>query len=121
MGNSDFRTDEFVNDIAEDVLGVLRKERFFERLDDIFCPEESGQVRASCGQSFAHSTGILREAGMDSDDIDDVLAVLRSKGGCCDCEVLYNVALESRLKAKYWKARHTQFTSDDPTSNGSIQ
>jgi hypothetical protein len=121
MDNSDFRTDEFVNDIAEDVLGVLRKERFFERLDDLFCPEESGQVRARCGHSFANSTAILCEAGMDSDDIDDVLAVLRSKGGCCDCEVLYNVAGQSRLKAKHWKTCHAQFNDDDPTINTSIQ
>lgn len=117
MDNSNFRTEEFVNDIAEDVLGVLLAQRFFERLDDIFCPEESSRVRARCGHSFANSTGILREAGMDSDDIDDVLAVLRLKGGHCDCEVLYNVAGESRLKAKYWKARHAEFTSDDSTSN----
>jgi hypothetical protein len=25
-------------------------------------------------------------------------------GGCCDCEILYNVAGESRLKSRYWKA-----------------
>jgi hypothetical protein len=46
-----------------------------------------------------------------SDDISDVLAVLRSKGGCCDCEVLYNGAEEGRLKTKYWKSRHAGLQS----------
>ena len=27
------------------------------------------------------------------------------KGGFCDCEILYNVVEESRLKAEYWQAR----------------
>ena len=27
------------------------------------------------------------------------------QGGFCDCEVLYNVLDESRLKAEYWTAR----------------
>ena len=121
MDSSDYRTDEYVRDIAEDVLGVLRAERFFERLDDLFCPEESDQVRARCGYSFANSTGILREVGMDADDIDDVLAVLRLKGGGCDCEVLYNVAQKSRLKAKHWKARHAKITGADSTITRSIQ
>lgn len=104
MSDSDFRDDEFVSSIAEDVFVVLRAERLFERLDDLFCPVEPNAVRARCGHSFALSTGILRELGMDSDEVDDVLAVLRSKGACCDCEVLYNVAEESRLKAEHWKA-----------------
>jgi hypothetical protein len=32
-----------------------------------------------------------------------MFAVLRAQGACCDCEVLYNVAESSRLKAEYWK------------------
>ena len=54
---------------------------------------------------FENSLKILRELRMDSDDIDDIIAVLHSKGGCCDCEVLYNVADESRLRTQYWKAK----------------
>ena len=51
---------------------------------------------------------------MDSDEIADVLAVLQSRGACCDCEVLYNVAEESRLKARYWKAEYAKLQSDSP-------
>jgi hypothetical protein len=68
--------------------------------------------RAKCGHSFDRSIGILHDLGMDSGDVEDVLAVLRSSGGCCDCEVLYNVADESRLKSEYWKARAQKLNSD---------
>ena len=47
---------------------------------------------------------------MDSDDVADVPGVLRFSGACCDCEVLYNVAEESRLKSRYWKARAGELT-----------
>jgi hypothetical protein len=96
---------EFVNDIAPDVMRVLAADRFFERLDDLFCPLDPSIPAAKCGHGFENSLRILRELGMDSDDVDDVIAVLHSKGGCCDCEVLYNVAEECRLKAQYWKAK----------------
>jgi len=70
-----------------------------------------------CGaRSFEISTKILRDSGMDCDDIADVLAVLHWRGACCDCEVLYNVAEESRLNAKYWKARFAEL-QPDPTKH----
>lgn len=31
--------------------------------------------------------------------------VFMSMGGYCDCEILFNVAESSRLKAEYWLAR----------------
>ncbi|MGD0681206.1 MAG: DUF2695 domain-containing protein [Terracidiphilus sp.] len=108
---------EYINDITPDVLGVLDRLHFFERLDDWFCPLENPERLVQCGaRSFEISTKILRDLGMDSDDIADVLAVLHSRGACCDCEVLYNVAEESRLKARYWKARFAELQSD-PTKH----
>jgi hypothetical protein len=108
---------EYVDDIAPDVLGVLDRLHFFERLDDWFCPREDPERQIPCGaRSFEISTKILRDLGMDSDDIADVLEVLHSRGACCDCEVLYNVAEESRLKARYWKARFAKLQSD-PTKH----
>jgi hypothetical protein len=104
MKDSDSET-EFVEAIASNVLDVLAKKRFFARLDDLFSPIDPSVERAKCGHSFDKSISILRDLGMDSGGVEDVLAVLRSRGGCCDCEVLYNVADESRLKSEYWKAR----------------
>jgi hypothetical protein len=51
------------------------------------------------------SESILAERGFPAEDLDDIFDVLRSKGGFCDCEILYNAVEESRLKAEYWKAR----------------
>jgi hypothetical protein len=53
---------------------------------------------------------------MDCDDIADVLAAPHWRGACCDCEVRYNVAEESRLNAKYWKARFAEL-QPDPTKH----
>jgi uncharacterized protein DUF2695 len=45
------------------------------------------------------SESILAAAGFERAEVDNIFAMLQSKGGCCDCEVLYNVAETSRLKA----------------------
>lgn len=99
--------DDLVNDIASDVLGVLERSRFFECLDERFYSIQGARVLQQCSGSHEVSTEILRDLKMNADDIRDILAVLRSRGGCCDCEVLYNVASESNLRSDYWKARAT--------------
>jgi hypothetical protein len=99
---------EFIQAITPAVLGVLKKEHFFERLDDLFSPVDPAHPPIRCGHSFDHSLSILRSLEMDPDDLEDVLAVLQSKGACCDCEILYNVAQASRLKAEYWKERASE-------------
>lgn len=105
MDEHDLRDAEFANCIAPRVLEVLRGIHFFELLDDRFCSNGSSQILAKCAHSFAISCEILRALGRDSEEIEDVLAVLSARGASCDCEVLYNVAEESRLKSKYWKQR----------------
>jgi hypothetical protein len=104
--------EEFVNRIAPDVLGVLEKRHFFEFLDELFCPTDPTRLPVKCAHSFDQTKTILRNLDMDSDDIDDVLAVLHSRGACCDCEVLYNVVEESGLKARYWKARTAELLAE---------
>lgn len=61
--------------MAEDVLGVLNHQRFFPFLDDQLCPEA------------------------------DPLALLAERGACCDCEILYSVADDIRLRARCWRAK----------------
>jgi hypothetical protein len=90
----------------------LHKKRFFEFLDDRYCPFDPLRTRAKCEHSYAHSLEILAHLGMNSEEIEDVLAVMRFSGGCCDCEILYNVAEESRLKSEYWKARLKEVTTE---------
>jgi len=90
--------------ITPDVMAALRRSNFFEELDDLLSPTDgSGLPAAQCNGDFKLSESILRVGGYDSEAVADILVVLRSQGGCCDCEILYNVAETSRLKAKYWQ------------------
>jgi hypothetical protein len=96
---------EIANSIAPDVLGVLEITRFFERLDERFYSLKDAKVLEQCTGTHEVSVQILQNMQMDADEIRDVLEVLKSRGGCCDCEVLYNVANESNFRSDYWKAR----------------
>jgi hypothetical protein len=97
--------DELIASIAPDVMGRLDRSGFFEKLDDLLCPEDPSHSSAGCGGDSALSEPILRAAGFKGSDLADIFAVLRSKGGCCDCEILYNVAKPSRLKTEYWRTK----------------
>jgi hypothetical protein len=68
-------------------------------------PVGPGRQRVACTGYYAISTGLLSHLGFDMNDIEEILAVLRMKGGHCDCEILFNVAENSRLNSEYWKAR----------------
>src|ERR1019366_4784295 len=114
MSHGDCPEDTFIDDIAPDVMGVLENNHFFEKLDNRLCPIEDPEKRVDChAGSFAISGQTLCDLGMNDEDVEDVIAVLRSKGACCDCEVLYNIFEESRLKARYWKARHAETVAKD--------
>jgi hypothetical protein len=96
---------DLINSIAPNVLKVLASKRFFEALDDRLCPADPAQPRSSCEGTYATSTEILSLYGFDPEEIAEITQVLASKGGCCDCEILFNAAEESRLKSHYWKNR----------------
>ena len=99
--------DQFINQIAPDVLHALEGKQFFEALDDRMSPEDPERLPVLCSGTYSISTAILTNCGFVPSDIADILEVLASRGGCCDCEVLFNVAEESRLRSEYWKARAT--------------
>jgi Protein of unknown function (DUF2695) len=94
---------DLISSITPDVMACLRRAHFFERLDDRLSPEGGHEAREVCGGNYKLSKSILEVAGFDSADLEDIFNVLRSQGACCDCEVLYNVAESSRLKADYWR------------------
>jgi hypothetical protein len=116
MNDDDLYDEELVSSIATNVLAVLRREKFFERLDDRFCPSGSSGRCEHCQHSFEISRSILNDIGFDSAEIQDVIEVLQANGACCDCEALYNVAEESRLKSAYWKARASNIKPHNPHS-----
>src|ERR1700730_5311950 len=44
-------------------------------------------------------------SGFEPSEFADIFAVLRAKGGFCDCEILCNASQSNRLKAQYWCGR----------------
>jgi hypothetical protein len=96
---------ELISSIAPDVMTSLGRCSYFEKLDELLSPEDNSTSVEKCDGSFRLSETILTAAGFDRVELDDIFAVLHFKGGCCDCEVLYNVAEKSRLKANYWRGR----------------
>jgi hypothetical protein len=104
---------ELIDSIAPKVLKVLASKRFFEALDDQLCPADPAQPRSACEGTYVISTRILSLYGFGPEDIADITQVLAARGACCDCEILFNVAEESRLKSQYWKTRAAAFTSAD--------
>jgi hypothetical protein len=96
---------DFISSMTPDVMACLRRSHFFERLDDLLCPEGRLTAREVCGGNYKLSKSVLEVANFDSVDLEDIFSVLRLQGACCDCEILYNIAESSRLKAEYWKGR----------------
>jgi hypothetical protein len=94
---------QFISSIAPDVMRCLERADFFTKLDDLLSPMSDSNLCKTCDGTYRISESILLESGFDRADLADIFDVLRSKGGCCDCEVLYNVAESSRLKSKYWR------------------
>lgn len=109
MGMGDGKVDddhlEFVTSISGDVMNCLVSKRFFGELNSRLCPKDDQAPRVLCDHSYRISKLILAELGFQAEDLDDIFDVLRSRGGFCDCEVLYNATEESRLKTEYWKSK----------------
>lgn len=109
--------DELITLITPDVMKCLDYENFFGKLDDLLCPKDRTGTSEECRGDHRLSESILYAAGFDSSESSDILSVLRSKGGSCDCEILYNVVKSSRLKAEYWKHRqHRSPATSNPRS-----
>jgi len=107
---------DLIADITPDVMECLERSKFFGKLDDILSPIDGSQPHESCLGNYKLSESILRAAGFDSSDLGDIFDVLKSKGGFCDCEILYNAAETSRLKAEYWHNQSKHVPSSPPTS-----
>jgi hypothetical protein len=96
---------ELIVSITPDVMKCLERSSFFDRLDDLLCPRDDSHHREDCCGDYKLSESILRTSGFEPSEFADIFAVLRAKGGFCDCEILYNASESNRLKAKYWRGR----------------
>jgi hypothetical protein len=97
---------ELISSIAPDVLSALQQKGFFAALDELLCPPSEQSEPQRCFGDFRYAKRTLQACGFEQSDSSDVFHVLMEQGAFCDCEILYNVAGESRLKTKYWRSSH---------------
>jgi Protein of unknown function (DUF2695) len=102
--------DDFIESIAPDVLGVLAKSQFFQRLEGLVWPD-GPDGRKVCGNAYANTVSLMTADGHSAEDQGEILAVMRSLGGFCDCEIMLNAAPECRVREAYWKAEHAKLAS----------
>ncbi len=110
----EYPDDDLVAQITSDVMNCVEASGFFAALDDALCPADEGVEREPCRGDFRIARRVLQERGFIEDELFDVLHVMMAQGGYCDCELLYNVAEESRLAAEYWEARAAGQAPYDP-------
>ena len=108
--------EELIDSITPDVMRCLNASGFFERLDDKMCPESSDEQRSQCWGDFRISRPLLLSCGFKEEELFEVFHVLMRQSGFCDCEILYNVVEQNRLKAEYWIARADGRDPYDPHS-----
>lgn len=106
--------EELTESIAPDVLKVVSAANVFEDLDDSLCPDDECASGSQCFGDYRHTRAILLQRGFKESELFDVLHVFMAKGGHCDCEILYNVAEQSRLASEYWTARSENRRPHDP-------
>jgi hypothetical protein len=104
-GDLEFPDEELIQDITPDVMHCLNKTNFFEALDDLLSPTAPELEPKLCYGDYRHSKGILPKKGFFEKEYFDIFHVLMAQGGYCDCEILFNIANESRFAAEYWKNR----------------
>jgi hypothetical protein len=106
--------DQLIEAIAADVIKVLTRRGFFEQLDDKFSPRRKTTPPVECGGKFEVAEPLLRSLGFDATERAEFIQVLQSRGGYCDCEILYNVSDKNRLKSKFWKERAAESAAAKP-------
>ena len=109
----DYHDDEVTSTIREPIMKCILASRFFEKLDDKMSPLMPWKNAEACHGDFRIAKNALAQSGFHENEYSDVLHVLMAQGAYCDCEILYNVAPQSRLKTKCWKKRGGE--NDNPT------
>ena len=94
--------DEYISEIAPDVMATLQGCGFFRALDELFSPADGAEAENTCAGDFAVAKQALKRWNVEEADWSDVFHVLMDRGAFCDCEILYNAAPESRLRSQHW-------------------
>ncbi len=99
--------EELAEDIYPDVIRILTARNFFNKLENAVFP--AGDERRVCRHSYELTTALLISEGFDDGELEDILSVFQQHGGCCDCEILYNVDdRDDGRKAHYWRKRYEE-------------
>jgi Protein of unknown function (DUF2695) len=96
---------DLIASITPDVMACLHRVGFFEKLDDLLCPNAGSNLPEKCSGDFNLSERLLQASDFNTHDLADIFGVLKAQGGCCDCEILYNVSESNRFKSAYWRNR----------------
>ncbi|MBB5065045.1 DUF2695 domain-containing protein [Granulicella mallensis] len=96
--------DSIIRDITPYVMKSLEGKGFFVSLEELIF-NKGADNPIGCKHDFTHATALLIKAGYTAEDREDIFAVMRSRGGFCDCEILYNALEESLPRERYWKTR----------------
>ena len=103
--------EEYIENISSFIMEALEKTKYFKKLDTLMLPLNPFKKEKKCYGDFALTKKILAESNFDENKIFDICHLIMSKGGYCDCEVLFNVSETSRYRKKYWKKRTDLFHS----------
>ena len=95
----------FLKDITLGVLACLTRQQFFTALEARIYPEGPAGPNL-CDHSCSVAIDVLSASGHDQDARRDILDVMRSLGGSCECEILWNVAPTSAARAAYWRTMY---------------
>ncbi len=93
--------EELAEEIGPWIISVLNERQFFQKLEQaVFSDTDESR----CTHSYDITFKLLTEEGFDVQEREDMLSVFHHRGGCCDCEILYNVdERDAGRKAKYWR------------------
>ena len=104
---------ELVDSIAPYVMKKLASTGFLRSSTTNFVRRKTRLCPSDAQGKYDISEPLLRSLGFNDEELSEIFQVLQSKGGNCDCEILYNAIETSRLKAKYWKSPGGRITTDD--------
>lgn len=98
--------DDYIAEIAPEVMATLQAIGFFDSLDEMFSTADGTRAPKACSGDFSGAKLVLSRSGIEEFDWSDVFHVLMGRGAFCDCEILLNAAPESRMRSQYWRRVH---------------
>jgi hypothetical protein len=97
----DYHDQETIDEIKDAIISILKDKVCFVT----FLDKEFTSQSVKCYGDFRHSKKFLSDLKFSDEEQFDIFHVLMNEGGYCNCEILYNVFIESEYAKKYWRDR----------------